>query len=60
MSQVAPPWRKSSRCDHGACIEVAQQDGWVAVRDNTLPDPHLRFDHASWRVLMRDIRSGRI
>jgi hypothetical protein len=63
MSQVesAPlSWRKSSRCDSGACVEVARQDSGVAVRNNTLPELHLTFDAASWRGLLQDLRDGQL
>lgn len=62
MSQVesAPlSWRKSSRCDSGSCVEVASHGEGVAVRDNTLPGPHLAFDSASWLGLLQDLRDGR-
>lgn len=53
-------WRRSSRCESNACVEVARGHGYVAVRDNTLPHLHLRFDEASWRGLVRDIQNGRL
>jgi hypothetical protein len=53
-----PPWRKSSRCDSGQCVEVAWRTGGVAVRNNTIPDLQLSFDRASWHGLLRDLRSG--
>ena len=57
-------WRRSSRCESNACVEVALEvahgHGSVAVRDTTLPHLHLTFDDASWRGLVRDIRSGRL
>ena len=62
MSQVesaVPAWRKSSRCDHGQCVEVAWRESGVAVRDNTQPGTHLTFDGASWHDLVREIRGGR-
>lgn len=60
MSQVALQWRKSSRCDANNCVEVAQLDNGVAVRDTARPETHILFDPGSWRALMQDIRSGRI
>lgn len=53
-------WRRSSRCESNACVEVALWPDSVAVRDNTLPHRHLTFDEASWRSLVRDIQSGRL
>ena len=60
MSQVVPPWRKSSRCDGSNCVEVAQLGNGVAVRDNARPENQLVFDRGSWHALMQDLRSGRI
>lgn len=61
MSQVdsaGPPWRKSSRCDSNACVEVALGDGVVAIRDNTQPGRHLAFDSVSWKGLLRALHAG--
>lgn len=54
----AQMWRKSSRCDSGQCVEVGWRTGGVAVRDSTLVDVHVVFDRASWRGLVRDLKSG--
>jgi hypothetical protein len=54
------PWRKSSRCDSGSCVEVARRDTGVAVRNNTQPDLHLTFDGTSWRGLLQDLRDGQL
>lgn len=53
-------WRKSSRCDSGACVEVARRDEGVVVRNNTQPDLHLTFDGATWHGLLQDLRDGRL
>jgi hypothetical protein len=52
-------WRKSSRCDSNACVEVAQLDAGVAVRNNTRPEIQLVFDGASWHGLLHGLRDGR-
>lgn len=51
-------WRKSSRCDGGNCVEVAQFGGGVAIRDTTIPDTHLMVDRASWAQLIQALRDG--
>jgi hypothetical protein len=60
MSQMAPQWNKSSRCDGSQCVEVANLPDAAAVRDSTKPESHLVFDRGSWHALMQDLRSGRI
>lgn len=62
MSQLkssAVAWRKSSRCDSNACVEVAQLGGEVAVRNSTRPEFKLTFDGASWHGLLDELRGGR-
>lgn len=60
VDSVGPVWRKSSRCDHNACVEVARMVTVVAVRDNTQPERHLTFDRASWNGLLRALRTGQL
>jgi hypothetical protein len=55
----APAWRKSSRCDTNACVEVATISGGIAVRDSKWPDgPILRFDRNEWSAFLAGIRAG--
>jgi hypothetical protein len=58
VESVVPGWRKSTRCDHGNCVEVRWLGQGVAVRDNARPEAHLSFDVASWRSLLRELRDG--
>jgi hypothetical protein len=53
-------WRKSSRsAGAGACVEVAEVPGGVAVRDSKDPDgPTLRFAEQSWRAFVGAVRAG--
>lgn len=60
MESVASGWRRAGRCDSHACVEVARLNRQVAVRDSTVPSAVLRFDPASWRDLMSDLREGRL
>jgi hypothetical protein len=44
------PIRWRSRCANGACVEMAEVDGDVCVRDSVDPDgPWLRFEPVRWR-----------
>ncbi|BEL08563.1 hypothetical protein Q0Z83_067540 [Actinoplanes sichuanensis] len=46
-------WRKSRRSANGNCVEVANQDGSVFVRDSKNPSgPVLAFDVTVFRVFL--------
>lgn len=53
-------WRKSTRsATNGACVEIAELTGAVAVRDSKDPDgPRLRFDLAAWRAFVAGVQAG--
>jgi Domain of unknown function (DUF397) len=50
-------WRKSSRCEGGACIEIAVQGDAILVRSSADPDsPILAFSPSAWRDLIAGIK----
>jgi len=53
-------WRKAHRSlNHGACVEVANRSGIVAMRDSQ--DPHglvLRYTASSWRAFIDAAKRG--
>ncbi|MEU4829069.1 DUF397 domain-containing protein [Streptosporangium sp. NPDC023615] len=54
------PWRASSFCNNGSCVEVARlPNGGMAVRDNKLGDdsPVLRFTPREWESFVESVRS---
>jgi Domain of unknown function (DUF397) len=53
-------WRKSSRCAHGDCIEVASHASRVAVRDSqdNASGPNLVFAPAQWRSFIKGVKNG--
>ncbi len=57
--QVRAMWRRSTRCDSGACVEVAFENGTVAMRDAKHVDgPVLTFTDQAWTTFLDGIRTG--
>ncbi|WP_144119548.1 DUF397 domain-containing protein [Catellatospora sichuanensis] len=57
--EAAVGWRRSSYCDSGACVEVAQLDHGVAVRDSKDPQgPVLRFSRQEFAAFIAGVRAG--
>lgn len=44
------PWKRSTRCSSGGCVEVRHNNGRVVLRDSKLGDdsPELEFTPAEW------------
>lgn len=56
MNPTTTAWQRSSYCSHGACVEVAQIDGSVHLRDAKNPDqPALVFTYEEWAGFQRDV-----
>lgn len=59
-----PAWRKSSYSteqDLGTCVEVAELDDRLGVRDSKDPaGPHLSFSRSSWAAFLAAVRSRSI
>lgn len=53
-------WRKARRSlNHGACAEVANRSGMVAMRDSKDPQgPVLRYTANSWRTFIDAAKAG--
>jgi hypothetical protein len=54
-------WRKSSRSGNngGNCVEVANLDQVVAVRDSKNPEgPTLALTRSDWRTFIASVRDG--
>jgi hypothetical protein len=52
-------WRRSIRCDSGACVEVAFGGGGVAMRDSKESDgPILTFTRGGWASFVAGVRAG--
>ena len=54
-------WRRASFCAASECIEVAQRDDLIAVRDSTQPRGIvLHYSAPEWRSFVRLIRTGEL
>jgi hypothetical protein len=51
-------WRRSSRCETSACVEVGRTDGLVALRDSDRHDVTLRFSLPDWAAFVAGVRAG--
>lgn len=53
-------WRRSSRCDSGSCVEVAQDGDTVLIRDSKLGDdsPVLTFTREEWGAFRLGVLAG--
>jgi hypothetical protein len=58
---MEPVFRTASFCASGECIEVAQADGVVILRDSTQPlGSRLHYGASDWGFFVRDIKSGKL
>lgn len=52
-------WRRSTFCEAGACVEVAQDGDLVLMRDSKdTSRPFLGFDRATWADFIAEIENG--
>ncbi|TYB69689.1 DUF397 domain-containing protein [Nonomuraea sp. PA05] len=53
-------WRRSSFCNGAtACVEVAEVEGLVALRDSKEPDgPVLLYSRLEWEAFLAGVRAG--
>ena len=58
IAQLA--WRKASLCAGGECLEIAQRDGMIMLRDSTGPrGTVLHCAAGEWRSFVGDIKAGK-
>ncbi len=54
-----PRWKKSSRCESGACVEVREtDDGGVALRNSAAPHRVLVFSAEEWGRFLAALKGG--
>ncbi len=53
------PWRKSSKSAQGDCVEVAERDEHVLIRNSNNPEAGmLRVPIDDWRAFIRGVYAG--
>jgi hypothetical protein len=59
MESNSVNWRKSSRCASNTCVEVAQVESGVMVRDSKNPDrAPLQFTREEWSAFVEGVNLG--
>lgn len=59
MPKLERAWRKSSRSQYNACVEVCFRDGRVPVRNSRDPDgPVLEFTAPEWDAFVEGVKLG--
>jgi hypothetical protein len=53
-----PAWRKASFCQSGECVEVAEQDGMIVMRNSKEHGQVLNFTTGVWKTFVRRIKVG--
>jgi Domain of unknown function (DUF397) len=54
-----PGWRKASFCQSGECVEVAQRDAMIVLRDSKKPRGHvLSYTLEEWQAFVRGVKAG--
>lgn len=53
-------WKQSSRCQGGACVEVASLGEQIAMRDSGDPGRILTFSATNWRDFIADVKADKL
>jgi Domain of unknown function (DUF397) len=52
-------WQRASFCQNGECVEVAEQNGMIILRDSKRPNGGvLRYTIDEWRSFVGGIKAG--
>lgn len=58
---TTPAWRKASFCASGECLEVAQGNGVILIRDSIQPHGAvLQSAAGNWLSLVQRIKAGEL
>lgn len=57
--QTQPVWRKASFSASGDCVEVAERDSMIMMRDSNSPRSHmLRYTAEEWQAFLHGVKAG--
>jgi hypothetical protein len=57
--QSCAAWRKPSFCQSGECVEVAELNGMIVIRDSKdLRGRMLHYTMEEWQAFIRGIKAG--
>lgn len=51
-------WRRSTKCESAACVEIADLGDDVALRNSTDPGRNVVFSREDWRSFVAGVRAG--
>jgi Domain of unknown function (DUF397) len=51
-------WRRSSRCEGGACVEILSDESKVTMRNSTEPQLTMFVPVEAWRGFVAGVRAG--
>lgn len=57
FDQTTQPFRKSSTCESGTCVEVSIGEE-IMVRNSTEPSTVVKFTKEEWRAFLAGVRIG--
>jgi hypothetical protein len=58
--QTERTWRKASFSASGECVEVAERDGIIVMRDSKSPRGRtLRYTAEEWQTFISDVKAGK-
>ena len=60
-SGAARPFRRASHCTGGECVEVAQHNDVITLRDSAQPRGSvINYAAEDWRSFIRRVKAGRL
>ena len=51
-------WNRSSFCESGACVEVADDGKGVRIRPSREPSLEIRFTRSEWAAFIDGVKNG--